>query len=190
MMKEMNKKQEMFYDNWLKHRNKKWKYVFIHGSIYWGIPTCILSYLINNHFNIININWLSLIINLIVFMIAGIGFGLWSYNQIDNAISGFNNDAMIEKGIIILKTGESWDFENLTITKENDEKLIVKNNMYWFDDKQKSSEHNNECFNMIKDDFNRLKKNKEFKDFSTNMKVKFQIYDNSENNTPLIEEII
>ena len=35
-MKEKSEKEENFYLEWEKRRKKKWLYVFLHGSIYWG----------------------------------------------------------------------------------------------------------------------------------------------------------
>jgi len=43
---------------------------------------------------------------------------------------------------------------------------------------------------MVLGDFQRLKKDKDFKSFTTGRKVKIQIFDNSGSDIPLIEKII
>lgn len=90
----------------------------------------------------------------------------------------------------ILKTGEIWEYENLKIFEKEDEMLIVQNELFWFEGKEHSSDHIDECLNQVSEDFRRLQKNKDFKEYASTRKVKIQIYDNKGSNIPLHEKII
>lgn len=100
-----------------------------------------------------------------------------------------NNDDII-KGIETLKAGEPWNYENLVISNENDENLVVRNELFWFQDEDNSSARLNECMNMVLGDFQRLRKDKGFNDLTAGKKVKIQIFDNSGSDIPLIERTV
>ena len=51
--------------------------------------------------------------------------------------------------------------------------------------KKPSSDNINECYNMVYEDFKRLKKNTDFDSYIRNKKVKIMIVDNSESSNPL-----
>jgi len=75
-----------------------------------------------------------------------------------------NDDDEIEKGIQTLKAGGIWNYENLKISKKDDEMLLIQNELFWFEEKEISHENINECFNLVCIDFRRLQKNKDFKE--------------------------
>ncbi len=185
---ELNDAQKKFYKSFEEKRKRKWKIVFLHGSVYWGLPVAILLILFDVNTNNI-ISWHSLFM-IIVFMMAGIWTGTLSFTQMNNNYLGFYDETFIIEGIDKIKSGEIWSFENLRIKKENEESLIVNNDLYWFDDTEILPENLNESFKLLKEDFNRLRKNKEFKEYSKAMNVKLQIFDNSGSNIPLLEETI
>ena len=41
-MKELSKRQQKFYSQWEERRKKKWLYVFLHGTVYWGVFMAII----------------------------------------------------------------------------------------------------------------------------------------------------
>ncbi len=132
----------------------------------------------------------ALLIFIIVFALGGLLSGLRQYNLVDSMyLSLINNDDVV-KGLDTLKEGETWNHENLVIHSENDGNFVVQNDLYWFDEDDVSSAKLNDCFNMVLGDFQRLQKDKDFKNFSTGKKVTIQIFDNSGSGFPLIEKII
>ncbi|MFT3752294.1 MAG: hypothetical protein QM800_05260 [Paludibacter sp.] len=133
-MKELNSKQEKFYSRWKDRRNKKFTYIFLHGTIYWGLPLGVLMFLLQCHFRTENMNLSGFITSIILFGIGGFFWGLNQYNGIDKTYLELNNDKEIADGIKKLETGGAWDYENLAIIKENKETLIVKNKLFWLDD--------------------------------------------------------
>ncbi|MDP4203056.1 MAG: hypothetical protein Q8861_10190 [Bacteroidota bacterium] len=186
-MKELNAKQEKFYNQWKVRRTKKFSYIFLHGTVFWGIPTGLLFFLLESHFNRENMDLFNFILSLFVFSIGGLFFGLSQYKQIDNTYLYLNDDKKILDGIRILETGKVWNYENLIIKREDNTTLVVKNNLFWFEDANALSENLEECLNIVLKDFERLKKNPDFDVFSSEYKVKAQVYNNSEKEKPLIE---
>lgn len=189
-MKETSKKGEQFYRQWEKQREKKWLYVFLHGSIYWGIPVAIFTYLWSAHFEIETMSILKLLSLLAVFMIAGLWNGLSQFKRLDTIYLGLNDEAEIRKGIQTIESGENWNYENLIISNSTDKTLNIQNQLIWFEEKDLTSENIEECFNLVLGDYQRLKKNIDFERFVTNRKVRVQIIDNSENKILLLEKLI
>ncbi len=186
-MTELNAKQEKFFTKWKDRRNKKFQYIFLHGTVYWGIPTGILSFLLDRHFNRENMDLSRFIVSVTIFGICGLFFGLSQYKRIDNIYLDLNEDNKILDGIRDLETGKVWNYENLVINKEDNETLVVKNKLFWLEDSNALSENLEECLNIVMKDFERLKKNPDFDLFSSEYKVKAQVYNNSEKDKPLIE---
>lgn len=127
------------------------------------------------------------IVSITVFSIGGLFFGLSQYKSIDNIYLGLNDDKKILDGIRILQNGKVWNYENLIIKKVDNTTLVVKNKLFWFEDTNALSENLEECINIVLKDFERLKKNPDFDVFSSEYKVKAQVYNNSEKEKPLIE---
>lgn len=189
-MKELSKKGEAFYLKWEERRKKKWQYIFLHGSVYWGLPIAIVLFLFNSHFTIENMQWSKLILSIIVFGIAGIGFGFWQFKRMDAIYWGLNDNDKVQKGVQVLESGQSWHYENLKISLTKDENLIIQNELFWHEKKELSSEELNECFKLIMNDLRRLQRNPEFDEFSKSKKIKVQVFDNTEREKPLIEKVI
>ena len=189
-MKEVSKKGEKFYFQWEKQRQKKWQYIILHGSIYWGFTVAIASFLTSSHLKLENMQISKLVFALAVFGIGGIGVGLRQFKRIDSIYLGLNDDDEIKKGIKEIENGQIWNYENLKISQDKDGTLTVQNELFWYEKVNLSPTELNESFNLIMDDFRRLQKNPEFEEFSKNKNVKIRVLDNSDNETPLIEKMI
>jgi len=189
-MKEMNARGLIFFNRWKKHRTKKWQYAFIHGSICWGLPVAIIFFLLNNHFQVDQMLLPKFLIVVIGFGIGGFFYGLNQYKRIDEIYMRVNDDEDIESGIEDLKSGKTWNYENLIINKIHDKTLLVKNELFWFEDSEVTVDKMNECFNLVMNDFQRLKKNSAFNEFTNDFEIRLQIFDNSEKVKPLIDKII
>jgi len=189
-MKELSVKGERFAIRWKEQRTKKWQYAFIHGSIYWGLPVAFTLFLIDSRFQVENMQLTKFLTGILLFVIGGFFFGLNQFRKIDDVYLSVSDDDDIENGILILKSGKAWNYENLQINKINDKSLVVKNELFWFEDSDVSVETLNKCFNMVMSDFQRLKKNLAFKGFSDNFEIRLQIFDNSGKKKPLIDRII
>ena len=189
-MKEKSEKEENFYLEWEKRRKKKWLYVFLHGSIYWGVPSAITLFLLSSNFSLENMQFSKLLISIVVFAIGGLGFGLWLFNTMDKAYLGANDNDKIKEGIQKIKSGLTWSYENLKLLQDESDTLVVQNELFWFDDANVTPTVMNECFNLIMVDYNRLQRNAGFSEFSKDKKVLIQMFDNSGNDKPLIEKVV
>ena len=186
-MKELNAKQEKFYTKWKERRNKKFLYIFLHGTVYWGIPTGVLFFFLESHFNTENMDLSRFIASIAIFGIGGLFSGLRQYIRNDNRYIEIDEDNKILDGIRILEDGKVWNYENLLINKEDNKTLVVKNKLFWLEDSNALSENLDECLNIVMKDFERIKKNPDFDVFSSEYNVKAQVFNNSEKEKPLIE---
>lgn len=185
-MREFTNKEEKNYLKWEKQRKKKWIYIFVHGTIYWGLPVGITLFLTESHFKTENMNLHNFITTVSLFGIGGLFSGLSQYNRIDKAFLKLGDDDQILNGIKTLETEKVWNYENLIIAKQDEDTLVVKNELFWFEDNSLSN-NLNECLDLVMKDFERLKKNKDFDIYSNQYKVTIQVFDNSEKIKPLIE---
>lgn len=189
-MKELSKRQQKFYRQWEERRKKKWLYVFLHSTVYWGLFMAIIMFLLNNDFDIEKMKISKFITAIIVFGIAGIFVGLNQFRQIEKIYLKLNDDSEIMIGIQKLKSEEIWKYENLILRNENNKTLIVRNEIMWFDNSEISNEKLNYCVKVILNDFQNLNKNERFKEFAMNLETKNQVFDNFESEIPLIEKTL
>jgi len=189
-MEEKSKKEEQFLQRWEERRKKKWQYIFLHGSVYQGLPLAIILFLMISKFRIENMHISDFILCLFVFVAGGLLTGLRHFNQLEIMYLKLNDNGDILNGVETLKAGETWSHENLLIHSGNDGNLVVRNELFWFEGEDVSPARLNDCFNMVLGDFQRLQKDKEFSDFTSGRNVKIQVFDNSGSDVPLIEKII
>jgi len=189
-MTELNKGEEQFIKRWEKHRDKKWQYVFLHGSVYKGLTVATATFFVLNIIGDEEMSLLKFLIYAILWMIGGLLTENWNFKQTDGIYLALNDDDEIAEGIQIIRSGNIWNYENLQIHKEQDDTLIIRNELFWFEEKELSSEKLNECFNLVSGDCHRLQQNTDFVEYTRNFKVNIQIVDNSGNNIPLIEKEI
>ncbi len=186
-MKDLGKKQERFYIKWKECRKKKFLFIFLRGTVYLGLPIGVLLFFVDSHFKTENMHLSGFLTSITLCGIGGLFFGLNQFERTEKKYLNLIEDEEILKGIKILETGKTWDYENLVINKQDNETLLVKNKLFWLDDSNALSENLDECLNLVMKDFERLKTNTDFDLFSSNYKVRVQVYNNSEKETPLIE---
>jgi hypothetical protein len=187
-MTELNEKQKKFYNRWTEIRKKKLFYIFLHGTVFWGIPVGVLFFFTESHFDKENMDISTFVTSLTLFGIGGLFFGLSQYKRNDDIYVQLNDDNKIEDGIRMLENGNVWNYENLIIAKEDDNKtLIVKNKLFWLEDSNALSQNIEECMNIVMKDFERLKMNPGFDMFSRHYNVIAQVYNNSDRVNPLME---
>ena len=189
-MEETSKRDEKFLQRWEERRKNKWLNIFLHGSVYQGLPLAIILFLMISEFRIENMQISDFLFCLFVFVLGGLLTGLRHFNQVDSMYLRLINNDDVVKGVEKLKAGETWNYENLVIQNVDSDNLVVRKELFWFEGDEISAAKLNECFNMVMGDFQRLRKDKDFNDFTIGKKVKIQIFDNSGSDIPLIEKII
>jgi len=94
----------------------------------------IIMFLIESEFKFENMRISAFLIYIIVFGLGGLWSGLSRIDQVDSIyLSLINNDDIL-RGLETLQAGETWDHENLVIHSENDGSLVVRNDLYWFEE--------------------------------------------------------
>ena len=189
-MNELTDRGEIFYAKWEERRKKKWQYVFIHGFIYSGVPLGITMFLWNSRLNIENMHLSHLAGAILIFGIVGIPQGISRFKKHEKIYSGLNDNTDILNGIEILKADKAWQYENLIITIVNEETLVVRNKLFWFDPSDDESQEFNECFDSVVADYLRIKKVPEFEAFSKNYNERVQIVEGSDSTIPLLDKAI
>lgn len=112
-MKDQTARGMRFINKWQKQRTKKWKYAFLHGSIFWGLPVSITLFLFDSHFELDQMNLSKLFILIMVFLAGGFVSGLFEFKRIDKAYLRMLEEESIDDGIKILESGIKLDHEQL-----------------------------------------------------------------------------
>ena len=189
-MKELNGRGGQFYKKCEERRKKKWQFVFL-NALYWGLFMGVFMAIREGDFKIEDIHYQKIGSSIIFFVICGIPLGLLNYKQIDKRyLSLVNDDVDILDGIKILKALKPWKYENLIIKNLNNETLVVRNKLFWFDKSDDLNDKLNECFDTVVADYERINKVSELKKFSENYKVRIQIFEVLDNEIPLIDKVI
>ena len=96
-MKELNKKEEQFYLQWKERRKNKWLFVFLYGSIYFGLSIAILHFIFKRIFDMQPMYLSEFLFSIIFFGIGGIPMGLFYFKQRENFYLSLNDDDEIVK---------------------------------------------------------------------------------------------
>jgi hydroxymethylpyrimidine pyrophosphatase-like HAD family hydrolase len=194
-VKKLNKREEKFYFNWDKRRKNKWLYVFLHGSVYWGLPFALVLFLWISYLQMSKMEIPKLLTYIGLFGVTGIVNGVIVFNRNEKKFfkllyrKEFDNEIIVT-GVQLLKTGNQWSYENIKIQNDSDKSLLIQNEQDWFDEKDPSPRILEECFQSMHHEYQRLQKNKDFEDYTKNRKAKIQIVGNSNESVPLLEKVI
>ena len=80
-MKDKGDSEERFLSDWEDKRKRKWFYVFLHGSIYFGLTVALISALVKSKFAIAEVEWTRFLFSVPFYLIGGIPFGLWKFKR-------------------------------------------------------------------------------------------------------------
>ncbi len=186
----MNEKQvakDTFYTHWKERRKKKYRYMFWHGAVLWGIPTGVLYFLFYNHFGFGNTSVARFFFAIAVFVVVGFNFGYRSFRRKDQKYLEEKRDRKIRRGLALLEAGEMWNYGNLLLYRLDDSTLVVRNRSFWLDDSTALGEKLDECLQLVTKDFKRLKKNVHFEEFIDGYTIKARVFSNANQEKPLLE---
>ncbi len=82
-MQPISHKERRYLEKWKVIRENKWRYVFVHGVLFSSLPTGLLIYFFNIRFVMSQFDLSRFIIELVVFSVAGIGWGYMEYKARD-----------------------------------------------------------------------------------------------------------
>ncbi|MEI7830992.1 MAG: hypothetical protein WCI31_14540 [Prolixibacteraceae bacterium] len=187
-MQELSPKQSRFFNKWTIQRKNKWQYRFLHGSVYWMILGLIII-LTTENFKLADINPLVLLLKLSIFAGVGLLIGNNNYKSREAIYQKYLlEDDVIGEGVLTLIKEKIWTFENLTLTCNEDELLVIRNNLFWLNSENPNATQLNDCINVMLEDVKRLQGNISFQSFFKGKKIKIQLFNNLDRANPLIEK--
>lgn len=80
-MREPSEKELKSFENWPQLAEKKWRYYFLYGSIFWGLPVGFITHLFDIDFTFTDFQWPQLMMRLLVFIIFGLAYGAFIYRS-------------------------------------------------------------------------------------------------------------
>src|SRR5512145_1131040 len=134
-MENKTDRSEKFISKWEKQRQQKWMYAFVYGSLYWGLPTAVLSFLMIYSFNFQSMVLWRFVIYVIMFLIVGFVFGYFQFKRNESAYIDLTDGSIIRKGILDLKSGLNWTYENISISLDPNNTINLGNILFWHKDK-------------------------------------------------------
>jgi len=66
--------------------------MFVHGSIYWGLPTAVILYIIDQGFDVNDIQIGKLITKLVFTLAFGLLYGHFQFKNNERLFSSYNKD--------------------------------------------------------------------------------------------------
>jgi hypothetical protein len=187
-MQELTSKQTQFFNKWTIQRKNKWKYRFLHGSVYWIILGLVLIFT-TEKFKFEDINPLIFLLQLSIFAGVGLIIGNKNFNFQEALYQKYlREDDKIGEGVLKLEKEKMWTFENLTLLCKEDDLLVIRNNLFWLKSEQPNSKQLNDGMKVMQEDVKRLMGNIAFRTFTESMKIKIQLFNNLDRTNPLIEK--
>ena len=190
-MPELSPTQTRFFKKWSMKRKNKLRYIFIHGSVLWGLPVALTFILTEKILKEENLTILNVLITVCFFMAGGLLSGNRLYKQCEKNYGRLlEEDHKISDGVRILESEKSWHHENLIFSISDDQIVVVRNDLFWLSEDQLSVNRTNECFQVLMDDFSRLRENKALGSYLEKRKIKLQLFNNEDKIHPIAEKYI
>lgn len=187
-MEELNltSRERKLLSSWEKYRGNKLKFIVINGLFRASLPTLALVlflYIVGNKLSLAGLLAIFFCIIMLNIFLAQSQF-----KQLDRLyLFLLRKNKKIAKGVEKLKLAGEWSFENILLRTADNNTLLIRNLDYWFDQTVAPSDKIKECHELINEDFQQLKENKDFKEFAQSHKILFQLFDSPESETPIME---
>lgn len=189
-MQELNPNQSRFFNKWTLQRENRWKYRFLHGSVYIMLLGLIIL-ITSEKFKIAEIHPFALLLYLSICAGVGLLFGNNDFKRKEAIYQQYLlADNQIELGVDILIKEKLWVFENLTLQCDDEHSLIVRNNLFWLKTGYPTEKKRIECLNILQEDLNRLRANKVFRTYAESKRIKLELFNNEDKSTALAERFI
>ena len=171
--------QSKFYKKWSLQRENKWKFLLLHGSLSWMLFGVIF---IVNH----RIFWGETLglgkMAYIIFTSAVVGLlfpGYYRFKQNEKRFAGLQQEEnSLTEEIRSLSRDKVLIYENLTLTCPDDQNLVVRNNLFWLEEDQPTTNQCIECMQELQNEVRKLQVNNEFSVLITNRKIKLELCNN------------
>ncbi len=167
-----------FYKKWSLKRQKKWKFLLLHGSLFWtlfGLISIVADRIIRGE--TLEANKLSLII--LVSALFGLIPGYHLFKRNEQRFAGLlEEEEALTAEIRSLSRDKILIHENLTLTCPDDQTLVARNNLFWLEEDQPTVNQCIECIQELQNEVRKLLANNEFKILVANRKIKLELCNN------------
>ena len=189
-MKELTKESSGFYEKWTLRRKNKWGYIFYLGT-FQGIAIGLLNLLVEVILLKSSFNPSQFLAKLLFFTLLGIVLALRNFDINEKRYhSCLAQDKKVDVGVAILEKEKRWEHENLTLTLEAGDLLLIRNKLFWLEDDQPTASQLSDCMKILGDDLIRLKQNKAFSSFLKDKQIRLQLFNNLDQTHPIATDQI
>ena len=174
-----------FDQKWTLRRKNKWGYIFYLGT-FQGIAIGLLILLIEVILLKSSFNPSQFLVKLLFFTLLGIVLAHRNFGINEKRYqSCLVQDQNVDQGVILLGKEKRWEHENLTLTLESENLLLIRNKLFWLEDERPTARQVDDCMKTLGDDLMKLKQNKAFSSFIKDKKISLQLFNNLDQLHPI-----
>ncbi len=189
-MKELSAGPSGFYEKWTVHRTNKWRYILFLGT-FQGIAIGLLILLIEVILLKSSFNPSQFLVKLLFFTLLGIVLAHRNFGINEKRYhSCLAQDKKVDEGVAILEKEKRWEHENLTLTLEAGNLLLIRNKLFWLEDDRPTARQVDDCMKNLGEDLMRLKQNKAFSSFLEDKQIRLQLFNNLDQTHPIATDQI
>lgn len=189
-MEEPNKVHGRFYRYWTRQRKNKVRYLLVQGVGYWFVLSAIFvltSKTIHFEFG----SPVRLALKILFIAGAGILWGHYSFRRNERIYQQYiDGDKEIDNGVLALENDKVWTYENLTFELPEENRLLVRNNLFWLEEENPNEKQVTACLQSLVEDVKRIRLNKKMNAFADGKKILLRLYSNSDQKNPLTEQYL
>ena len=176
----MDNVQSKFYQKWSVQRQKKWKFLLLHGSVVWMLFFGVMFIVNHQIFRGEMLGMGKMAYILFTSAVAGLLFpGYYLFKQHEQRFARLQiEEDLLSEVIRSLTRDKILIHENLTITCPDDQNLLIRNNLFWLEEDQPTSNQCIECMRELQNEVRKLQANNDFKTLVTNRKIKLELCNN------------
>ena len=186
----MHANPSCFYEKWTIHRKNKWGYIFYIGILQ-GIAIGLLILLVEEILQKAPFHLSQFLLKLLFFTLLGIVLAHRNFGINEKRFQTcLVQDKKVDQGVITLENEKRWEHENLTLTLESEDLLLVRNKLFWLENDRPTDRQVGDCMKSLGEDLMRLKQNQTFSRFIENKRIKLQLFNNLDQTHPLATDQI
>jgi len=170
--------QSKFYKKWSLQREKKWKFLLLHGSLFWTIFGLIFI-VADRVFRGETLGVEKLALFILVSALFGLIPGYRLFKKNEQRFAGLlQEEEALTAEIRLLSRDKVLIYENLTLTCPDDQNLVVRNNLFWLEEDQPTANQCMECMQELQNEVRKLQANNDFKALVSKRRIKLELCNN------------
>ena len=189
-MKEFTNDTASSYEKWTIRRKNKWGYILYLGTLQ-GIAIGLLILLVEEILQKAPFHLSQFLLKLLFFTLLGIVLAHRNFGINEKRFQTcLVQDKKVDEGVITLEKEKRWEHENLTLTLESEDLLLIRNKLFWLEDERPTARQVGDCMKTLGDDLMKLKQNKAFSSFIEDKRIKLQFFNNLDQEHPIATDLV